>query len=74
MKPFVLHDLRVDENLSLEDESFDEIGLSGAGSQAKRRKLIAAYDIPFTSAKAVFEALLILGVTEKEIREVLAND
>lgn len=72
LRPFVLHDILTDENLSLDDEDFYRLGLVGPGSKEKREKLIGHYHIPFSSAKKVEDCLLMLSVSEKEIQEVLS--
>jgi ribonuclease M5 len=74
MKPFVRHDLFVDENPSVDDEEFYELGLEGAGSKEKKAKLIRKYSIPYTSSKNVEDALLMLGKTPKDIKEDLLDD
>ncbi len=72
LRPFVLHDILTDENLSLDEEDFYKLGLVGPGSKEKREKLIAHYHIPFTSAKKVEDCLLMLQINAKEIQEVLS--
>lgn len=72
LRPFVLHDIMVDENLSLDDEDFYRLGLVGDGSAARRKKLIERYHIPYSSAKKVEDGLLILSVRRPDIEEVLS--
>ena len=75
LKPYILHDISVDENLSLEDEDFIDLGLSGVNSKAKRQILINKYSIPYSSSKAVLDAILMLGLTKTEIeRDLIDND
>lgn len=74
LRPYIHHDLFVDENLSLADDDFYDLGLVGLGSKAKRMKLVEKYHIPYTSAKNVEEALLMLCVNKEEIMEVIQDD
>lgn len=75
LKPYILHDISVDENLSLEDEDFIDLGLSGVNSKIKRQILINKYSIPYSSSKAVLDAILMLGLTKTEIeRDFIDND
>ena len=75
LKPYILHDISVDENLSLEDEDFIDLGLSGVNSKAKRQILINKYSIPYSSSKTVLDAILMLGLTKTEIeRDLIDND
>ena len=74
LRPYVHHDLFVDENFSLEDDDFFDLGLVGPGSKEKRMKLVKKYHIPFTSAKNVEEAMLMLSKGIEDIKEVIDND
>lgn len=74
LRPFIRHDLTVDENLSLEDEDFFDLGLCGAGSREKRDKLIRKYDIPYLSSKNVEDCLMMLGRSKEDIKADLNND
>ena len=69
LRPYIRHDITVDENLSFEDETFEELGLTGAGSKAKRRKLVGKYHLIYTSSKNVEDARLRLCKTREELRE-----
>lgn len=75
LRPFIRHDLFVDENLSLEDEDFYELGLSGGtNAKAKREILMEKYHIPYSSSKNVEDALLMLGKSRLDIEEDLSDD
>ena len=74
LKPFITHDLYVDENLSLEDDALLELGLSGPGGKKKRMSLINKYHIPYTSLKNVEDALLMLCINKAQVIKDIAND
>lgn len=74
LRPYIHHDLYSDENLSLEDDDFYDLGLIGPGGKKKRMKLVRKYHIPYTSGKNVEEALLMLGKDKDDIVEDLEND
>ena len=74
LRPFIRHDLFVDENLSLDDDDFYDLGLIGPGGKQKRMKLVEKYHLPYTSAKNVEDAMLMLSKSKKEIIEDLEND
>ena len=74
LKPYVHHDLFVDENLSLEDEDFLDLGLTGPEGKQKRMKLIKRYSIPYTSKKNVLDAMLMLGKTKQDLEEELEDE
>ncbi len=69
LRPYIRHDITVDENLSFEEETFEELGLAGPGSKAKRRKLVEKYHLIYTSGKNVEDARLRLCKTREELRE-----
>ena len=71
LAPFVKHDLFLDENLSLDDDAFIELGLIGEGSRQKREKIIKYYDLPFTSTKKIIDALLMLSIKREDLEKVL---
>lgn len=71
LSPFIKHDLFIDENLSLDDYDYDELGLSGPSSKEKRDKVTSAFKIPFTTNKKIEDALLMLAITRKQIEDVL---
>ena len=71
LAPFIKHDLFIDENLSLDDDAYDELGLSGPDSNSKREKLINHFNIPFTTNKKIEDALLMLSIPREQIEEVL---
>lgn len=73
LRPFVHHDLCIDENFSLDDDDFYDLGLVGIGSKEKRMKLIEKYHIPYTSAKNVEDAMLMLSKNKNDILEVIEN-
>jgi ribonuclease M5 len=72
--PYLKHDLYVDENPSIDDEDFYDLGLEGPSAKKLRMKLVSKYHLPFTSAKNVLEAVLMLGLTKKDIEETIANE
>lgn len=74
LRPYVHHDLFTDENLSLGEDDFYDLGLEGPGSKAKRMKLVERYHIPYTSSKNVEEALLMLCVSREQILEIIKDD
>ncbi len=74
IKPFITHDLFIDENLSLEDDDLYDLGLYGPGGKKERYKLINKYHIPYTSFKNVEDALLMLCVDKKQLIEDLKDD
>lgn len=74
LKPFIKHDLYVDENLSLEEDDFFDMGLVGPGGKKKRMVFVNKYHIPYTSAKNVEEALLMLSKSKQDLLEDLEND
>lgn len=71
LSPFIKHDLFIDENLSLDDDDYFDLGLSGENSEVKRKKVCEYFKIPFTTNKKIEDALLMLSVTRKEIEEVI---
>lgn len=71
LRPFINHDLFVDENLSFDEDTFYDLGLVGPGSKEKRMKLIEKFSIPYTSAKKVEDCLWMLGIDRKMVEEVL---
>lgn len=74
LRPYIHHDLYSDENLSLEEDDFYDLGLIGAGGKKKRMVLVNKYHIPYTSGKNVEEALLMLSKSKTDIMEDLEND
>lgn len=74
LKPFITHDLYVDENLSLEDEDLYDLGLYGPEGKKRRTKLIEKYHIPYTSFKNVEDALLMLCIKKAQIIKDLSDD
>lgn len=74
LRPFIRHDLYVDENLSLEEEDMLDLGLIGLNGKKKRMILVNKYHIPYTSGKNVEEALLMLSKGKNDILEDLEND
>jgi len=74
LKPFITHDLYCDENLSLGEEDFFDLGLVGSGSKEKRMKIIEKYHIPYTSAKNVEDACLMLSLTKADIEEIIQDE
>lgn len=74
LKPFIRHDLFCDERLSLEDDDFYDLGLVGPGSKEKRMKLVNKYHLPYTSAKNVEDAMLMLAKTKEDILKDIQDD
>lgn len=74
LKNYMRHDLFVDENFSLEDEDFYDLGLEGPGAKERRMILVNKYHIPYTSKKNVEDAMLMLGKTKYDIQEDLENE
>ncbi len=71
MRPYILHDITSDEMLSFDEYLFYDLKLVGKGSKERRDKLVRKYHIPFTSKKNVEDCLLMLGITENEIKECI---
>jgi ribonuclease M5 len=74
LRPFVWHDIHCEENPSLEDGDFDDLGLTGKDSTPLRMKLVTKYSLPYTSAKKVEDYLMILAKTKKDLIEDLNDD
>lgn len=74
LHPYIRHDLYVDENLSLDDDDFYDLELVGPGGKKKRMILVEKYHIPYTSAKNVEEAMLMLSKSKFDIEEDLDNE
>lgn len=74
LRPYIRHDITVDENLSFEEETFEELGLTGPGSKAKRRKLVNKYHLIYTSSKNVEDAMLRLCKSKEDLREDIKDD
>lgn len=74
IRPYIRHDLYCDENLSLEEDDFFDLGLVGAGSKQKREILIQKYHLPFSSAKKVEECLLMLAKSKEDIENDLLEE
>lgn len=71
----IRHDMYVDENLSFEEEDFDDLGLtSGEGSKTRRMVLVEKYHLPYTSGKKVMEYLWMLGINRQTLEEDLENE
>lgn len=73
LRPYILHDIYIDENPSFDEYTLLDLGLTGPNSKEKRKKLINKYSIPYTSIKCIEEHLLMLSITRKEIEETI-ND
>ena len=71
LAPYIKHDIFNDENLSLDDDDFYELGLSGNDSTLKRQKIIDHYKLPFTSSKQILDALLMLNITRTDLELIL---
>ncbi len=69
LRPYILHDITSDEQLSFDEYLFYDLKLEGPGSKERRNKLVEKYNIPFTSKKNVEDCLLMLGITKEEIEE-----
>lgn len=69
--PFVKHDLFIDENLSLEDDIFIDLGLTGANSTIRRQKIIDYYHLPFHTTKKILDALLMLSISRNDLEIIL---
>ncbi len=74
LKPYITHDLFCDENLSLGEDDFIDLGLVGSGSKEKRMKIVNKYHLPYTSAKNVEDACLMLGLNKHDIEEIIADE
>ncbi len=74
LRPYIRHDITVDENLSFDEETFTELGLTGLGSKKKRRKLVEKYHLIYTSSKNVEDARLRLAKSKEELREDIKDD
>ena len=71
LAPFIKHDLFIDENLSLGDDDYYELGLSGESSREKREKVVKHFRIPFQANKKIEDALLMLSITRSEIEDII---
>lgn len=74
LRPYIRHDLYIDENLSLEEDDMYDLGLIGPKGRMKRMILVEKYHIPYTSGKNVEEALLMLSKSKNDLLEDLEDD
>lgn len=71
LRPFILHDISIDENFSLEKDDLIDLNLTGYNSTSNKKKVIDKYSLPYNSLKNIYEYLLILSVTKKDLQELL---
>lgn len=73
MKPFVLHDISIDDNFSLEEDDLIDYLYKGEKTKVNKEKIISNYKIPYKTFKNIYECLLMLDVSKKDL-EVLLDE
>lgn len=71
MRQFILHDISIDDNFSLDEENLIDYLYRGSKTKENKEKIIKTYAIPFKTFKNIYDALLMLDVSKNDLEELL---
>ncbi len=71
MKAFILHDINTDEMPSLDEDDLIDYLYKGSKTAINKKKIIETYKIPYKTFKNIYECLLMLDVSKKELEDLL---
>ena len=72
LAPYLKHDQEIVEKDYFSKDDFIDCQLFGPNGKKRRIALIEKYHMPFSSAKNVLDAIRMLGLTKKEVEEVIS--